>query len=198
MNYLELAQSYARLADPESVDQHVGSITAIGVVMETLTFGLLLSFGGVAFKKAYLSLRSTSMNDVRARVRSFGRSGDGLGALAEVQRIGTTFINQYKKAKARMKSSSASKRAVEMPPLNSRPQDRQLSAGANAQKLPKPRAAPIDPAGIQSSDEPSSSLGDATREADSSDWKVVVDPATGQTYYHNVVTNETSWSLFEP
>ena len=35
---------------------------------------------------------------------------------------------------------------------------------------------------------------DATRQAIGQDWREVVDHATGTTFYHNVVTNKTSWS----
>ena len=48
MNYLEVSQTLAHYVDPGSVDEYDASIAAIGLLMQLLTFGLFLSFGGVA------------------------------------------------------------------------------------------------------------------------------------------------------
>ena len=89
MNNLQLAQQYSALKNPNRAGEHAGSIAAIGVVMEVLAFGLLLSFGGVVLKRAYLKVRTTNMDEVRNRVLSLMRSSrDGSAAPAGASRIG--------------------------------------------------------------------------------------------------------------
>ena len=62
MNFLELAKDYAELTDPDRTDGYDASISVIQSLMSALTFGLLLSFAGVAIKKAYVAARSTSLS----------------------------------------------------------------------------------------------------------------------------------------
>ena len=51
MNYLRVSQRLAEFTDPQSVDAYDGRIATIGVLMQVLTFGLLLSFAVVAMKR---------------------------------------------------------------------------------------------------------------------------------------------------
>ena len=67
MNYLALSKAFARFVDPSSVDEYDAPIAAIGILMQVLTFGLLVSFGGVAFKKG---ARKASGLELPASVRS--------------------------------------------------------------------------------------------------------------------------------
>ena len=85
MNYLLVSI----VADPSKREELESQITIIQVVMNILTFGLLLTFAGVIFKKSYLAarkfpfmklfqyLRSTTRSELIASVRSpkesFGR-----------------------------------------------------------------------------------------------------------------------------
>ena len=52
MNYLELAREFARHVNPEKSNSHDTQIDVIQVVMQLLTFGLILTFCGVGIKKA--------------------------------------------------------------------------------------------------------------------------------------------------
>ena len=74
INFLEVSKNYAELTDPDSVGKYSTPISAIQSLMSVLTFGLLLSFGGVGIKKVYLAVRSANINDLAVRARSFGRS----------------------------------------------------------------------------------------------------------------------------
>ena len=172
MNYLRLSQQYSALKNPNHADQHAGSIAVIGVVMEVLTFGLFLSLGGVVLKRGYLTVRTTSMDEVRTRVLSLVRSSRGDSAApAEAPRIDGV--------KPLHKDCPTH---IEMSSLGSKPDTRQLSSDSGASaKLPQPQNPRRGPPEA-----------DATRQA--IDWTEVVDPATGATYYHNTVTNETSWT----
>ena len=75
MNYLELARDFARANDEtEEAAGFESQILVIGVVMEALTFGLLLTFGGVALKKAFFAVRAVRLNtlgdELKQRVSS--------------------------------------------------------------------------------------------------------------------------------
>ena len=50
--YLELAREFARHVNPEKSNSYDTQIDVIQVVMQLLTFGLILTFGGVGIKKA--------------------------------------------------------------------------------------------------------------------------------------------------
>jgi len=83
MNYLEVSKTLAHYVDPSSVDEYGASIAAIGLLMQLLTFGLFLSFGGVAIKAAVVKARGTSLSELRARISSAisrGRSRDDSNA----------------------------------------------------------------------------------------------------------------------
>ena len=70
MNYLKVSKTLAHYVDPGSVDEYDASIAAIGLLMQLLTFGLFLSFGGVAIKAAVVKARGTSLSELRARISS--------------------------------------------------------------------------------------------------------------------------------
>ena len=65
MNYLMVAKSLAEFVDPDRIAGLDARISAIAVLMEVLTFGLILSFGGVAVKKAVVKARQLSLADLR-------------------------------------------------------------------------------------------------------------------------------------
>merc|ERR1712166_166917 len=70
MNYLVVSKSLADFVDPGRIAGLDARISAIAVLMEVLTFGLILSFGGVAIKKAVAKARQTSLADLRTRISS--------------------------------------------------------------------------------------------------------------------------------
>ena len=70
MNYLKVSQTLAHFVDPDSIDEYDASIAAIGIIMQLLTFGLFLSFGGVAIKAAVVKARATSLSEIRGRISS--------------------------------------------------------------------------------------------------------------------------------
>ena len=65
MNYLKVSQTLAHFVDPGSVDEYDASIAAIGLLMELLTFGLFLSFGGVAMKKGFVKAQAADLKRVK-------------------------------------------------------------------------------------------------------------------------------------
>ena len=69
MNYLLVSI----VADPSKREELESQITIIQVVMNLLTFGLLLTFAGVIFKKAYLAARSFPFMRLFQYVRSTSR-----------------------------------------------------------------------------------------------------------------------------
>ena len=83
MNYLKVSQTLAHFVDPGNVDEYDASIAAIGILMQLLTFGLFLSFGGVAIKAAVMKARGTSLSELRGRIASAvsrGRTRDDSNA----------------------------------------------------------------------------------------------------------------------
>ena len=79
MNYLKVSQRLAEFTDPMNVGRYDSHIAAIGIIMQLLTFGLLVSFGAVAIKKTYVRLSSEKLDldAIRQRVVSmiFSRGG---------------------------------------------------------------------------------------------------------------------------
>ena len=63
MNYLRMAQELAGYKDPDAVGRFDVEIGAIGVVMQILTFGLLLTFGGRGIKKGLEGLFGRKKKD---------------------------------------------------------------------------------------------------------------------------------------
>ena len=70
MNYLEVSQTLAHYVDPGGVDEYDASIAAIGLLMQLLTFGLFLSFGGVAIKAAVMKARGLDLDALRDKFSS--------------------------------------------------------------------------------------------------------------------------------
>jgi len=71
LQFLVLSRLYAELVDPDSADNFDASISIIEVLMIFLTYGLFLSFGGVAIKKAVVKARSVDAADLGAKISSF-------------------------------------------------------------------------------------------------------------------------------
>ena len=70
--YIEVTQENAVLKDdPSTASNYDDQIAAISVIMEIFTFGLFLTFGAVALKKAFLAATSTKMSDVLAKIDAF-------------------------------------------------------------------------------------------------------------------------------
>ena len=203
MNFLEVSKSYAMLTDPGRVEDYDASISAIQNLMVVLTFGLLISFGGVGFKKAYLAARSTSMRGMVARVaRSFGRSRGESAAPGDVPRLSGVEVDADEETDdgskpmhsggpaAASKAVKGTRRelAVELtsfrsdkPAMPSKKRgDRQLSVeSSETMALPAPGAAAA-PSSAPSSELPA-------------DWTEHISP-TGDNYYHNSATGVTSWT----
>ena len=70
LQFLLVAQEYAKLTDPSSVAEHDTSIAVIEVLMTLLTYGLLLSFGVVAIKKGVAKARSVDTKKLGAKIRN--------------------------------------------------------------------------------------------------------------------------------
>ena len=65
LNYLILAQNFARYTDPTGVDAYDSRMVMIEILMQVLTFGLFLSFAGVMIKKGVVKARSTNFEKMR-------------------------------------------------------------------------------------------------------------------------------------
>ena len=76
MNYLEVSQTLAHFVDlGSSVDEYDAYLAAIGILMQLLTFGLLLSFGAVAIKRGFAKARSVDLKRAKSVSRGlFGAS----------------------------------------------------------------------------------------------------------------------------
>ena len=70
LQLLDVSKLYAKLTDPASVAKYDVSISVIEVLMGVLTYGLFLSFGGVAFKKTFLALKHTNIAELRSKAAS--------------------------------------------------------------------------------------------------------------------------------
>ena len=87
MNYLKVSQTLAHYVDPGSVDEYDASIAAIGLLMQLLTFGLFLSFGGVATKKGFAKASSFELPDSVSSRLSAMRIQFGSGSASETPRV---------------------------------------------------------------------------------------------------------------
>ena len=70
LQFLLIAQEYAKLTDPSSVAEHDTNIAVIEVLMTLLTYGLLLSFGVVAIKQGIAKARSMDTKELVAKIRN--------------------------------------------------------------------------------------------------------------------------------
>ena len=70
MNYLELSQAFAHYVDPGSVDEYDAPISAISIIMQVLTIGLFLCFGGVAVTKGVAKARGLDLDALRDKFGS--------------------------------------------------------------------------------------------------------------------------------
>ena len=90
LNYLVLAQNFARYTDPTGVDAYDSRMIMIEILMQVLTFGLFLSFAGVMIKKGVVKARSTNFEEMRddmtRRVRrTLRRSADEVPRLSGIE-----------------------------------------------------------------------------------------------------------------
>ena len=69
LNFLGVSQDYAELVDPENADEYDSAASIIKGLMSVLTFALLLSFGGVAIKKAVTKARAVDKAALGAKIR---------------------------------------------------------------------------------------------------------------------------------
>ena len=194
MNFLEVSEDYAELTDPDHADEYNAPISAIQTLMTILTFGLLLSIGGVGIKKAFVTIRSANLSDLRARainlssfMRSRSRSNlnatdaprlDGVEVDADEKRLGVLNPMRSSKEEAR--------HTVEMTRVRSNKAmlgNKQLSAETSkTMALPSPTTAAA-PFALTSVDLPAG-------------WTALNTPA-GKPYYYNSTTGTTSWQLPE-
>ena len=90
LNYLVLAQNFARYTDPTGVDAYDSRMIMIEILMQVLTFGLFLSFAGVMIKKGVVKARSTNFaemhDDMTRRIRhTLNRSSDKVPRLSGIE-----------------------------------------------------------------------------------------------------------------
>ena len=77
LNYLTLAKALAQYLDPSGVGKYDAPFAAISVLMEILTFGLILSFGAVAAKNAFAKARELDVLGMIGTARARFGSSDG-------------------------------------------------------------------------------------------------------------------------
>ena len=87
LNYLEVSRTLAQFVDPGSVSDYDAPAAAIGFIMQLLTFGLILSFGGVAIKNGFAKARSFELPDSVSRQLSAMLSRFGSGSADETPRV---------------------------------------------------------------------------------------------------------------
>ena len=175
MQVLVFSRDMARRdGDEELAEENEGSIEVIGGIMEFLTFGLLLSFGGVAIKKAVVKAQSTDLSDLRAKVK--GRTSDVASTISSRARdlCGRIMDAVSKRSKDGDRGPSFS---VELSSI------RTAAGGALA-----------NPA--RSDATPSSSLSSSPRQATPVLPKGWAERSTaeGKRFYFNKTTNVTTWS----
>ena len=119
MNYLMVAKSLAEFVDPDRIAGLDARISAIAVLMEVLTFGLILSFGGVAIKTAVVKARQSSLADLRIiRVfslfnkRSRGKSDDT--ATTTASQLGVHFTGSNPMSKENDPAPSSQLTGIEL------------------------------------------------------------------------------------
>ena len=211
MNSLTVSQTLASLLDPSSVDEYDAPIAAIGILMQVLTFGLLVSFGGVAIKKGALKASGLELPaSVRSRFASASvviQSGAQKGRQlpASVRRHISGFLSSTAEASAIGGNESPPDRTTDFASANP------LRCGAKATKSGSPEPDGIELGSIRSGFARPSSRQLSTDEAKSpSALPVPVQRAAAAVrlpagwtecttsdsspYYNNRATGETTWT----
>ena len=85
LNFLQVSKDYAELTNPENANTFDSATSIIKGLMSVLTFGLLLSFGGVAIKKLVTKARAVDKAELGAKIR--GRSSSLAGAAGAVRKF---------------------------------------------------------------------------------------------------------------
>ena len=85
LNFLQVSKDYAELTNPENANTFDSATLIIKGLMSVLTFGLLLSFGGVAIKKLVTKARAVDKAELGAKIR--GRSSSLAGAAGAVRKF---------------------------------------------------------------------------------------------------------------
>ena len=88
LNYLEVSRKLAQFIDPGSVGDYDAPAAAIGFIMQLLTFGLILSFGGVAIKNSIAKARSFKLPDSVSSQLSAMRNRFDASTADETPRVG--------------------------------------------------------------------------------------------------------------
>ena len=200
MNYLVVSKSLADFVDPGRIAGLDARISAIAVLMEVLTFGLILSFGGVAIKKAVAKARQTSLTDLhtcissRFNKRSHGNLDDAATTTASQLDDHFTGSNPMSRsgrvAKENEPVPSSQLAGIELSAFRSSKHSTQAKSdnrnirvlsveSAECAALPAPPVAAAPPASTPK-------LPDG--------WTAHSAPG-GDAYYYNSVTGLTSWTL---
>ena len=85
LTFLQVSKDYAKLIDPKNANTFDSATSIIKGLMSVLTFGLLLSFGGVAIKKLVTKARAVDKAELGAKIR--GRSSSLAGAAGAVRKF---------------------------------------------------------------------------------------------------------------
>ena len=179
MNYLEVSWKLANHTDPGHEGNYESHIQTTQLIMQVLTFALLLTFGGVGIKKAFVKARSraTSLNLGR---RSVGqkrrgaskRSGEFLESRSTRDKHSRDKHSLSIELQSYKSSSSVNKSGINKG-LATRPTSLSTDSQPEVAALPSPSA-------------PNSVLPPGWTEHFTSD---------GKAYYSNQTTGETVWTL---
>ena len=182
MNSLVLSQTLARIVEPASVDEYDAPIIAISLLMQLLTFGTFLSFGGVAIKKGATKAHNLDV-----------RGGMSAGMSAIRSRFGSSANRAETPAIAEAQGGGG-------PPSFERSVD--FASTSNPLRREKTDGIELTPAAAVHSRQlstevaPPAALPSPARSHLPSGWKELVTD-NGDSYYHNSMSGVTSWSLPE-
>ena len=175
MNYLEVSKGLAVYVDPNKIEAYNDQIEAIGVVMQILTFGLFLSFGGVAMKKLIVKAQGTNLGEVRGTIRGYLSdrfSSSPQGEAGSTEEVAAIESGRECSLSVELSSMRAGQRGVLANPMHTKRE------GEDGTTPPKETHSPKGP-------KTPSSLPEGWEEHRTVD---------GKPYYHNTVSGSTMWT----
>ena len=183
LGFLNVSQLFAEYRDDENADDYTSSIDLIEGLMTVLTYGLFLSFGGVAIKKAVVKARDVDKTKLLEKVRNIRSSSAAAAKKVTAGTAGTGADNETSAPSSNFAAGGFDVEEAETLRLDY----------TNPMRTAKPQASlEMRALGAKQAETSMTVDGDAETLPLPGGWTKETD-TSGRTYYANRVTQATSW-----